>query len=423
MTEDDVDTIAAWLADAGLNGAEEAALVQEFCDRCVAAGLALGRGFVMIDTLHPLHEARAFFWDEDPQQEFSERELPFIKEGDGAQQWHRSPFFHMIRDRRDSLRCRLEQAEALDYEALEELRAAGQTDYFAIVRRIRDAPRVEDVDAFYVRWTTRRPGGFSAFEIAALERLSILLGLAVRSGTQARLARTLVEAYLGRDPGRRVLKGRILRGQVDKINAVLWFSDMTGYTRLSETIESDELIPLLNDYAEAVISAIHGAGGDVLKLIGDGVLAIFAGADSRDACLAAMRAEHDLRKRLISLKQVRNEAGKPVADIYLGLHVGDVFYGNIGSPDRLDFTVVGQAVNEVSRVASMCRSVDRHMLCSSEFADWLPEEERHKLVCVGRFALRGVGRAKELFTLDPELVPTAALETPEIADGAAASGA
>lgn len=403
MNETDLDAISSWLAEAGLDGADEAALVQEFCDRCVAVGLALGRGFVMIDTLHPLHEARAFFWDADPAQDFSERELPFIKD-DNAQQWQNSPFYHMLCERQNTLRARLAEGETFGFQALEDLRAAGQTDYFAVVRRIRDAPKIEEVDAFYARWTTKRPSGFTDFEIDALTRLSILLGLAIRSGTQARLARTLVEAYLGRDPGQRVLRGRITRGEVDRINAVLWFSDMTGYTRLSDTIDSDHLIPLLNDYAEVVITAIHAAGGDVLKLIGDGVLAIFAGAEPREACLAAMTANADLRARLASLKETRAAAGKPVADIYLGLHVGDVFYGNIGSPDRLDFTVVGPAVNEVSRIASMCSSIDRLMLCSSEFAGWLPEADRQKLVSVGRYALRGVGRAKELFTLDPELL-------------------
>ena len=111
-----------------------------------------------------------------------------------------------------------------------------------------------------------------------------------------------------------------------------------------------------------------------------------------------------MQERIADLQASRREKGLPVADLYLGLHVGDVFYGNIGSPDRLDFTVVGPAVNEANRIASMCRSVDRHMLCSSAFAELLPAEERKKLVSVGRFALRGVGHATDLLTLDPELV-------------------
>ena len=169
------------------------------------------------------------------------------------------------------------------------------------------------------------------------------------------------------------------RGIAETLNAVLWFSDMRGYTTLSETISSDQLIPLLNDYAEAVISAVHGAGGDVLKLMGDGTLAIFTDSDPANACVAAMRAEADLRLRLAELNRRRASAGEPVSTIYLGLHVGDVFYGNIGSPERLDFTVVGQAVNEASRIASMCRSVDRHVLFSPTFFTALPEEREARV--------------------------------------------
>jgi len=404
MNRSQADDIAEWLAEAGLLGLRnEASLAQAFCERCVAAGLPIGRGFVMIDTLHPLHESRAFFWDEDPTTSFREEELGSSREGPGAAAWLNSPFFHMIQRRETLLRCRLEQGETRGYKAVEDLRDLGQTDYLAIVYRIRHAARVEDVDAFYARFTTARPGGFSDEDVAQLKRLTPLLGLAIRSASQARLAKTLVEAYLGRDAGRRVLNGGIRRGAVQKINAVLWFSDMTGYTKLSETVESDQLIPLLNDYAEAVISSVQSAGGDVLKLIGDGVLAIFAGRKMNEVGAAAMKAERTMRLRLADLRAARERSGQPAADVKLGLHVGDVFYGNIGSIDRLDFTVVGQAVNEVSRIVSMCSSVDRELLLSSEFVALLAPEERANLVSVGRYALRGVGRANELFTRDPGL--------------------
>ncbi len=184
---------------------------------------------------------------------------------------------------------------------------------------------------------------------------------------------------------------------------MIWFSDMQGYTALSERIESDQIIPLLDDYAEVAIMAIHGAGGDVLKLMADGVLAIFTADDPAEACVAALRAEADMRLKLAAVNERRSAAGQPVSSIYLGLHIGDVFYGNIGSKDRLDFTVVGQAVNEASRIASMCRSADRDVLFSSAFRAALPEADRSNLVSVGRYALRGVSRAQELFTLDPEI--------------------
>jgi len=404
MNSSDADEIAAWITEAGLLGVRsDASLTETFCDRCAAAGLPLGKAFMMIDTLHPLHEARAFFWDQDPAVAFRHEDLGSSREGEGAEQWQRSPFLQMIRRRETTMRCRLEAGETRGFAAIQELRDAGHTDYLAIVFRIRHAVRAEDVDAFYARWTTTRPGGFTDAEIGHLSRLTPLLGLAIRSATQARLAKTLVEAYLGHDPGRRVLSGSIRRGEVDKINAVLWFSDLKGFTSLSENMESNHLIPFLNDHADAVITAIRGAGGDVLKLIGDGILAIFGGAKPADATTAAMQAEAAMRVHLAELHGRRMLEGVPVAEVYLGLHIGDVFYGNIGSAERLDFTVVGQAVNEVSRIASMCRSADRNVLFSPAFREALPAVERERLVSVGRYALRGVGRAQELFTLDPEL--------------------
>jgi adenylate cyclase len=151
----------------------------------------------------------------------------------------------------------------------------------------------------------------------------------------------------------------------------------------------------------------------VLKLIGDGTLAIFQADHPADACRRALQAEAILRKRIHTLNERRAAEKRPVTSVYLGLHIGEVFYGNIGSEDRLDFTVVGPAVNEVSRIASLCRSVDRNVVLSSDFVLATPEPERSNLVSVGRYALRGVGRAQELFTLDPRLLSVASSEGPD----------
>ena len=159
-----------------------------------------------------------------------------------------------------------------------------------------------------------------------------------------------------------------------------------------------------NDYAEVVISAVHEGGGDILKLIGDGVLAIFEAADPAEACCSALHAAERLRCGMRTLNERRTAAGDPVTSAYLALHIGEVFFGNIGSEQRLDFTVIGPAVNEVSRIAAMCRSAERGVLVSPAFAAALPVTERDKLVSVGRYALRGVGRAQELFTLDPAVL-------------------
>jgi adenylate cyclase len=201
-----------------------------------------------------------------------------------------------------------------------------------------------------------------------------------------------------------VLQGRIQRGVADRIEAALWFSDLRGFTAITDSAPPGEIIPLLNDYAEAVIRSINEAGGDVLKLVGDGTLAIFRGDDLAEACRHALKAEAGLRQRVKALNERRRAEQRPTTTVYIGLHIGEVFYGNIGSDERLDFTVVGPAVNETSRIVSMCRSVDRSVLISSAFATALPSHKRRELVSVGRFALRGVGRAQDLYTFDPEIL-------------------
>ena len=404
MDAQDVERISAWLVERGLAGDSEVALLHGFCERCCDAGLALSSGVAIIDTLHPVYEGRAFFWSRDKVLDSPVSEYGPSNEGPSAAQWQRSPFFHLLESGDSELRCRLEQGETAGFEVIEELRLDGQADYLAMVQRFGTQGAIGEMDCFLSRWLTRRPGGFSAGELAVLRRLVPLLGLSVKSRSLARVAESLVEVYLGRDAGRRVLAGRMSRGAVDKIHAVLWFSDIRDYTALSEDMASDQLIPLLDDYAEAVISAVHGAGGDVLKLIGDGVLAIFAAGDPATASRSALQAEAQLRLNLAALKERRLAAQMPVASIYIGIHIGDVFYGNIGSKDRLDFTVVGEAVNETSRISSMCNSAERDVLFSSDFRAALPDDDKPKLVSIGRYALRGVRRAQELFTLDPDLV-------------------
>jgi adenylate cyclase len=404
MDDRDIDRIGAWVVGRGLAGASETELLDGFCERCCAAGLALSRSLALIDTLHPVYEGRGFRWRADGSE--TERVIEYrpTNQGENAANWQKSAFYQLWTSGEDELRRRIGHGDRVDFLYLEAMRDEGERDFLALAHRFARAGVIGEMDCFFSHWTTQCATGFSDPDVAALRRLVPSLGLAIKCASLARIAGTLVEVYLGRDAGRRVLSGRIARGVADRIRAVLWFSDLQGYTTITDTAEADEIIPLLNDYADAVISAIHDAGGDVLKLIGDGVLAIFTAEDSGDACRAALRAEAKLRQRIRALNERRTAEGRPVTSVYLGLHIGDVFYGNIGSDARLDFTVVGPAVNEVSRIASMCQSVGRGVVLSSDFAGAAPAAERAKLVSVGRFALRGVGRSQELFTLDPDLL-------------------
>jgi len=404
MNASDIDRIADWLVAQGLAGASETELLHGFCDRCRRAGLDLSRAIAFIDTLHPIYEGRGFRWRNDGVEESSFVEYGPTNEGEAAANWRRTAFYHLLSTGADELRRRIGHGDATEFSPLETMQAEGQTDYLALVHRFAGSGIIGEMDCVYSSWATRRREGFGDRDVAALRRLVPALALAIKCASLARIANTLVEVYLGRDAGHRVLSGRIRRGATDRISAALWFSDLQGYTTITDTAPPDEIIPLLNDYADAVISAVHEAGGDVLKLIGDGTLAIFKADDPADACRSALRAEADLRRRVRALKARRKAEGRPVTSVYLGLHIGEVFYGNIGSDDRLDFTVVGPAVNEVSRIAAMCRSVDRGVVLSSDFAAATPPAERANLVSVGRYALRGVKRAQELFTLDPSLL-------------------
>jgi adenylate cyclase len=393
--------ISAWVIEAGLAGIPETDLLRGFCERAVASGLPVARAMVGIDTLHPIHEGRIFRWYRDRTDVSPVSEYGRTGASSGTEEaWRRSPYYRLIETGGSLLRRNLARGDPADFVVLEELRAEGITDYMAMIHRFAAGGVIGEMDCVYSSWSSNAPSGFSDAQASILIGLVPSLSLAMKSASLARIAKTLVETYLGRDAGRRVLSGNIARGVADRIGAVLWYSDLRGYTRITDTAAPEQVIPLLNDYAEAVISGIQETGGDVLKLIGDGTLAIFAAEDPGEACTCALHAESLARERIAALNQRRTASGLPVTQAYLGLHIGEVFYGNIGSKERLDFTVIGPAVNEVSRIAAMCRSAERDVLVSSAFAAAALESDRARLVSVGRYALRGVARPQELYTLD-----------------------
>jgi adenylate cyclase len=400
-----------WLTQAGLAGTPETDIVRGFCDRCVAAGLPLGRAHVFIDTLHPVHEGRLYRWGfgpgESPVHDYGRTSLAGLAnpghvslDQQAADIWQRSPFYAMLQTGTSLLRRRLGAGTDGEFSLLPDWRAAGMTDYVAIISRFDTEGIIGEMDAVYSSWATNRPAGFADDQIAMLERLVPYLALAIKSVSLTRMTRTLMETYLGRDAGQRVLSGRIVRGVAERIDAVVWFSDLRAFTRITDTAP-EQVIPLLNDYSDVIVSAIDEHGGDVLKLIGDGTLAIFTAEDRLHACKAALSAAIAARQGIAELKKRRIAQNQPVTDMYLGLHVGKVFYGNVGSRERLDFTVLGPAVNEASRIATMCRSVDQQVLVSAAFAE--VGDIKRRLVSVGRYALRGVSQPQELFTIDPGL--------------------
>lgn len=396
---------ANWLASGGLTGTPEPELVRGFCERCRAAGVELSRSLMFIDTLHPVFEGRGFRWSDDDPAENEAFEYGSSSEGEAAENWRRSVFFHMLQTDKSEFRLDLASPAVAAFSQMGDLAAKGHRHVVAFLHRFGDAGTIGQMDCFYSYWLTRKDAGFSEHDVSLLRDLVPVLGLAVKSAAHAHIARTVGRVYLGRDAAEQVMQGRISRGTSERISAVLWYSDLRQSTAIAEAMAPDEIIPFLNDYAEASIAAVHQFGGDVLKLIGDGVLAVFTGGgDMLEARRAALRAEHQFRKNLAAISARRRFENRPATTAYVGLHVGEVFYGNIGSDDRLDFTVVGPAVNEVSRIAAMCASVDRALLVSSVFTAGLNDAGQEFFVITGRFALRGLRHAQELSTLDPDVL-------------------
>src|SRR5947207_2603925 len=317
-----------WLAEAGLAGNSETEIVDGFCRRAVTAGLPIARATVIIDTLHPVHEGRVVRW----RREGDERQAELIEygpttEGEAAEDWRRSPFFRLLEEGGSRLRRRLLAGEPAEFPAVVALQDEGMTDYLALITRFAAPGVIGEMDCIYSSWVTDHPRGFEESQVETLIGLIPMLALAIKCVSLARIAGTLVETYLGRDAGQRVLSGRIRRGVAEQISAVLWYSDLRGFTAITDHAPPQQIIPFLNDYAEAVISSIYENSGDVLKLIGDGTLAIFTAASPAAACGSALAAQAALRERLIDLNRRRAGDSLPTTEVYLGLHVGEVFYG------------------------------------------------------------------------------------------------
>ncbi len=283
---------------------------------------------------------------------------------------------------------------------LDRFRAKGATEYLALQTIFGEAHRLGPADRVLTSWLTDAPAGFDEAHLAAIEQLAPPIALALKAASTYRIATSVIETYLGQDAGRRVLGGTIERGAGETIRAALWMCDLQGFTTLADTTPRDRLLALLHEYFECMVNTVGEHQGQVLKFMGDGLLAIFNRADDGASCRAALEAADRVMGRVAEVTARRQANGLPVTRFYIGLHLGDVLYGNIGARNRLDFTVIGPAVNEVSRIEAMCRALDQDLIVSSAFAD-VVKGSSERIVSLGRYVLRGVRRPQELFTLVP----------------------
>lgn len=391
--------VDAILRDA-LQGVDEVVLIERLGERLRAAGVPLMRMAVICDFLDPMFDSHGVYWTHDKggHLETYRRDLDPTADGE----WQRSPFRALVTGGESRMRRRLGVDHVPgEFPVLDEFRARGATDYLLLIERVGPAMAIGDTRGVIASWLCDDPAGFRDEAIELLVAIMPALSTAFLGRTMHRTARVLLGTYLGQDAAERVLAGNVVRGRAEPLRAVVWFADLVGFTRIADTTAGDVVLAMLNEYAEAEVDAIESHGGHVLKFIGDGLLAIFPGTEDASACVRALDAAVDFRARIAALNDRRAGAGQAVTDAHVALHIGEVLYGNVGSPRRLDFTVLGAAVNEAARIEALCGSLDQRVIVSSAFAQ-AAGDARSRLVSLGRYAMKGVAKPQELFTLDGE---------------------
>lgn len=397
-----LNDLTIWLIQQGLENTPVEIWLEACCNRLVKAGIPLQRVNVALRAHHPEIGTVAFRWHRDGG---NERE-DFHRTAEVPAEYLQSPIYYLLSNNTEEIRQKLIVPDpALNFPIFDELRERGATDYFAAKRMFFRQDNAAPIDpmqpeeGMIISLTTDAPDGFTDAQLDGLRQLLPALCLTLKCGANRLMAEDITAAYMGRDASKRVLSGDISRGSSQTIAAVIWYFDLKGFTKLSEILPGTAIIEMLNDCFAVAVDVVERHGGNVLKFMGDGMLAIFDMDQIPDARRVAIAAAIELRDAFVALNKRRTAAGLATTDFALALHAGDVLYGNIGGRTRLDFTVIGPAVNTTSRILSMCSAVDQAIVISAKVAAPLLESVPD-LVSLGQYRLRGVRDRQELFTLD-----------------------
>ena len=403
-----INEVADWLMGQALAGTTADQLIEQCSLRLNAAGIPVWRANISFQILHPLYEAISWTWYRDTGLEEPGK---FGTGGsvDTRKDWDKSPPAHLVRNNLPFLRRRLTGPDAmLDLPAMEEFREKGGTDYLVYIERFNSSDFLTpESDGMVGSWVTDRAGGFSDLEIQALRRIQRRLAVACKMSIREQITRNVLGAYLGRDAGEEVLHGKIRLGDGQNIHAVIWFSDLRRSTALADKLPPDEFIETVNAYFACSAGAVLAHDGEVLRFVGDAVLAIFPirdeGMSEADACARALAAAADAQQRLADLNEQRAADEKELIAFGIGLHLGDLMYGNIGVPERVEFSVIGPAANEAARLEDLTKTLERPVWVSEPFAN------AHDIAWedLGAHALRGVGEPMEVFAPPPPPVVSA----------------
>jgi adenylate cyclase len=393
--EQDVQVISDWLISRTLGDADLPTILDGLCERLLAIGLTIKRVHLVMDTLHPTTQAEAFRWVRGHETEHED----FPHQIEPREDWLRSPIKALIESGEMEMRhVLITNGDWQQFPYLETLRNEGITDYFAMLTAFRPFDDVNFAnDGMIVSWSSNSSEGFSEQHLNALRRLQPRLGLAAKIANREHKISNLLSAYLGDGAANRVLSGQVQRGSGDVIPCVILYSDLRHSTTFADSMPGPDFLALLNSYFECTAGAVLEHKGEVLRFIGDAVLAIFPIGEGQftteKACAAAYDAALDAERRVIELNKNRATAKDPMLEFGLALHIGEVLFGNIGVAERVEFSVIGPAANEVCRLEGLTKNIGQSIVVSSEFAGSMKNDWQD----LGRHELRGVSEPRQVY--------------------------
>ena len=390
MNASDLKKLADWLIDGARSLANPADVMAETCERLLRAGLPLWRVGVFVRTLHPDIYGRNFIWKPGAKVELGTVDFEILK----APEFQASPLA-VVFGQGVEVRGRLFDPQANEFPFFADMRTEGVTDYLALPLPFIDGT----VNAS--SWTTQQPGGFSDEQLGALRAIIPPLARYIEITSLRRTAAILLDTYVGNRAGERIMGGQIRRGHTETMHAAIWLSDLRGFTALSDRLPAETVVDILNHYFDCQVASIRAHGGEVLKYMGDGLLAVFPideyVGDAQQVCSGVLSAAHESRA---SVADMEFPIGETVERFRFGvaLHVGRILYGNIGGGNRLDFTCIGPAINLAARLEKIAGRLHRTVVASEGFASIC----RGGWSDLGEFPIAGFSKAERVYGLIDE---------------------
>ncbi|KQT41986.1 hypothetical protein ASG43_17030 [Aureimonas sp. Leaf454] len=412
-----LERIGDWLIDQALASPPIVDTFQHLCVRLQAIGVPVARARLTWPTLHPLFRAETVLWRHGEETQFQQ----FNHQEDRSDAWTNSPIAWMVEHEVTVMRRRLTGRDPLlDFPLVEDLHAEGYTDFVAIRTALAEGPPVLESGqsnfGIYVTWTTERPAGFTDEDIDALQRVQRAFAVACKTAIQPQMTANITNTYLGPTVAREVLAGQIQLGSGSLTHALVWFSDLRNALHYSEMLDEGSYLELINQYFGVVATAAIDAGGEVLAFIGDAVLAIFpikasaSGAPDPASILeateAGMLAAREALAGGAALNARRVADGLGPIRFGIAMNIGDVRFGNIGTPRRLSFSVIGATVNEVARIEKLTKTLGSQVLATAAVAEGHPEA----WAPVGSHLLVGLQEEMPLFALRTQEAEAPAVE-------------